>query len=172
MTETNDLAERLLDQGIVMLGGKLDQAAADRVTVSLLALDARKPDRGFAEMHLASAAGAVGPALALHDVIAQLATEVHVIASGVLDTAGALILLAGTHGHRLMLPNARIHLRQPEEPTIGDLSLESAANEVTYLRDRAESLLGTPLRPPRLLDAQEAIALGIADAIAKPKERK
>jgi ATP-dependent protease ClpP protease subunit len=172
MPDMNDLAERLLERGIVMVNGKLDQPAIDRATASLLALDARNPERGYAEVHLGSVVGPVAAGLALHDVIAQVAIEVHVIGGGLLDTSGALVLHAGTPGHRLLLPNASIHLRRPDEPSIADLSIESAAQEVTYLRERAESVLGTPLHPPRVLNAEEAVAAGLADGMATSPNRK
>ena len=102
-------------------------------------------------------------ALALHDLIRQLAVPVHTVGTGLLDTAGAIVMKAGTEGHRRLLPSGRIHLRQPDAPSAPDLELEAAAKEVAFLRERAEALLGTPLHPPRMLGAGDAVALGIAD---------
>ena len=149
-----------------MVSGALDDAAADDAVARLLAEagEARDKGRDHVTVHLTNVGGSVGAAMALHDVIRQLAVPVHTVGTGMLDTAGAIVLSSGAEGHRRLLPSARVHLRQPEAPSTPDLELEAAAKEVLFLRERAEELLGTPLHPPRMLDVGGAIALGIADA--------
>jgi len=144
-----------------MVSGALDDTKADDAIARLVA--EAGGGRDHLTVHLTNVAGSVGAALALHDVIRQLAVPVHVVGTGMLGTAGAIVMKAGAEGHRRLLPSGRIHLRQPDEPSTPDLELEQAAKEVAFLRDRAEEVLGTPLHPPRMLGAHDAVALGIAD---------
>lgn len=151
--------------GVVMVGGALDDAKADETVARLLAEATEAADhrRDHVTVHLTNVTGSVAAALALHDVIRQLAVPVHTVGAGLLDTAGAIVLTAGTPGHRRLLPSARIHLRQPDEPSTPDLALEAAAKEVAFLRERAEEVLATRLHPPRMLDAATAAEAGIVD---------
>jgi ATP-dependent Clp protease protease subunit len=163
----DELMRRLQEQGVVVLNGALDQAGADRAIVQLLAMDLDRDgdaDRPIA-MRANGITGSVGAALAMYDVMRSLTTPVHVVAGGLLDTAGALVVAAGTNGHRRLLPTARVHLRRPTEPTIPGLPLESAAQEVEHLRERATEVLGVAVHPPRLLSAEEAVEAGIADLV-------
>jgi ATP-dependent Clp protease protease subunit len=148
-----------------MVGGVLDDAKADEAVARLLAeaSDAAAAGRDHVTVHLTNVTGSVAAALALHDVVRQLAVAVHTVGAGLLDTAGAIVLTAGTPGRRRLLPIGRIHLRQPGEPSTPDLALEAAAAEVAFLRERAEDVLGTPLHPPRMLDATAAAEAGIVD---------
>jgi ATP-dependent Clp protease protease subunit len=147
--------------GVVMVSGPLDEATADEAVAALVADVGERRDT--VTLHVTNVTGSVAAALALHDVIRQLGVPVHTIGAGMLDTAGAIVLTAGTAGHRRLLPSARIHLRQPVEPSVADLPLEVAAKDVAYLRERAEELLATPLHPPRMVGGDEAARLGIVD---------
>ena len=147
--------------GVVMVSGALDDTKADDAIARLLAEAGE--GRDHLTVHLTNVTGSVGAALALHDVIHQLAVPVHTVGAGMLDTAGAIVLKAGAEGHRRLLPSGRLHLRQPDEPSAPGLELEAAAKEVAFLRERAEEVLGTPLHPPRMVGGDEAVALGIAD---------
>lgn len=149
-----------------MVSGPLDDQRADDTVARLLAeaTEARDKGQDHVTVHLTNVTGSVAAAMALHDVIRQLAVPVHTVGAGMLDTAGAIVLAAGTVGHRRLLPSARVHLRQPDGPSTPGLDIETAAKEVMFLRERAEELLGTPLHPPRMLDRAAAVDLGIADS--------
>src|SRR3954466_8382983 len=58
-----DVADRLLDQRVIVLGGRLDDSMANRVTAQLLLLGARD-DRPI-ELHLACTDADLEPSLAL-----------------------------------------------------------------------------------------------------------
>lgn len=162
----DEVARKLHERGVVVLAGRLDPVLAERTIVQLLAMDLdRGADGDTVTLQVNGVTGDVGAALAIHDVLRTMATPTAVIAGGLLDAAGAVIVAGGSVGKRRLLPSARVHLRRPEEPSTQGLSLESAAQEVTMLRDRVEDVLGVALHPSRMLSGAEAVALGMADTL-------
>ncbi|HEX7167354.1 MAG TPA: ATP-dependent Clp protease proteolytic subunit [Acidimicrobiales bacterium] len=161
----DEAAARLLGHGVVLVTGPLDDERVATTMARVLTLTAAG-DRDTITVHLSNVGGSVSAGLALHDVIAGAPATVAVTAAGMLETAGALVLRAGTAGHRTLLPSARVHLRRPDEPETAGVDLESGAREVAHLREAAVAALGTPLHPSRLLTAKEAVEAGLADQVA------
>lgn len=161
----DEVARKLHERGVIVLGGALDAVAAERTIVQLLAIDLDGHDT--ITLQVMGLTGDVGAALAVHDVLSTMATPTAIVAGGLLDAAGAVVVAGGTKGGRRLLPSARIHLRRPDAPSTPGLSLESAAQEVALLRDRVQAVLGVPIHPSRMVDGHEAIELGIADVLVE-----
>ena len=122
------------------------------------------PDRGLT-VHLTNVAGSATAAISLHDLLSRLDTRVTILAGGMLETAGAIVLQAASAGARRVLPSTRLFLRRIEEPRQTN-DVESAAIELEAVRAQAAEILGRRLDQPHMLTAEQAVTEGLADAVA------
>ncbi|WP_240981998.1 MULTISPECIES: ATP-dependent Clp protease proteolytic subunit [unclassified Streptomyces] len=116
---------------------------------------------------------------AIHDTMRSLASDVETTCLGQAGSTAAVLLAAGAPGKRMMLPGARVTLRQPvlDEPLAGQLSdLDLQAREMLRLRSVMTGLLSayTGREPgevaadterPTVLDAPAALAYGLVDSV-------
>ncbi|MFE5798015.1 ATP-dependent Clp protease proteolytic subunit [Streptomyces sp. NPDC056503] len=177
-TRTLDPYAKLLENRIVFLGTAVDDVAASDVIAQLLHLDHADPGRDIA-LYLNSPGGSVTAMTAIHDTMRSLASDVETTCLGQAGSTAAVLLAAGTPGKRLMLPGARVTLRQPvlDEPLTGQLSdLDLQARELLRLRDVMTDLLSSYTgRDPEgvaadtdrttVLDAPAALAYGLVDDV-------
>lgn len=163
-------AEALAARGIVLINGRLTAETVARITAHALTHDTGRP----LELHLTNVSGSLRRALLLHDLLAGLDPRPRMVASGQLDTAGAIVLAAGAPGERTLTAHASIHLPRIDGRGIADddnelahleLDLESAAAEAAAIKAHAEEILGRPLDAPALYRAEEAVGEGLADKI-------
>ena len=164
MPDAGDLAaEQLAARGVLLVSGPLDDEVASTAAARILAM---ATPGATLSIRLTNVTGSVSAALMLVDVITGSGALVTATASGMLDTAGAIVLQAArSTGERGLSPRARIHLGQVREPATAGLDLERAAAEVELLRDQAEAALGCRLDRPRMLSAEDAVAAGLADRV-------
>lgn len=127
------VAEQLLAERIVVVGGDLDDDAARRLVARLLLLDAIDQRRDIT-LHLASVSGTATAALAVRDVMAHVAPDVVTWAVGLVSSTAQVLLSAGARGKRHALPHARVQLRRP---TVGPLGAFGGAGP-THDELRAE----------------------------------
>ncbi|MGY3334972.1 ATP-dependent Clp protease protease subunit [Streptomyces filamentosus] len=177
-TRTLDPYAKLLENRIVFLGTPVDEIAATDVIAQLLHLDHADPGRDIS-LYLNSPGGSITATTAIHDTMRSLASDVETICLGQAGSTAALLLAAGTPGKRMMLPGARVTLRQPtlDEPLSGQPSdLEIHARELLRLRGVMNALLSayTGLEEERIaadterltvLDAPAALAYGLIDHV-------
>ena len=163
-------AAALAARGIVLVSGRLTEETVNRVMAHALTSDTGRP----LEVHLTNTTGSLRRALLLHDLLAGLAPRPHMVASGQLDTAGAIVLAAAADGERSLTAHASIHLTRIDGRGIADddnelahlqLDLESAAAEAAAIKAHAEEILGRTLDAPALYRAEEAVAEHLADKI-------
>ncbi|WP_282692179.1 ATP-dependent Clp protease proteolytic subunit [Streptomyces sp. CC208A] len=177
-TRTLDPYAKLLENRIVLLGTPVDDVAASDVITQFLHLDHADPGRDIS-LYLNSPGGSVTAMTAIHDTMRALASDVETICLGQAGSTAAVLLAAGTPGKRLMLPGARITLRQPllDEPISGQPSdLDLHARELLRLRGVMTGLLAAytgldeeriaaDTDRPTVLDAPAARAYGLVDHI-------
>lgn len=163
-------AAALAARGIVLVNGRLTGDTVATVTARALTHDGDRP----LEVHLTNVTGSLRRALLLHDLLAGLDPRPRVVASGQLDTAGALLLAAAAAGERALTVHASIHLTRVDPATISDdedemahlrLDVESAAAETETIKRHVEEILGRLLDRPALYRADEAVIAGLADKI-------
>jgi len=168
-TRERDLADRLLEQRIIMVGGMLDDAVADRVTGQLLLLErSHQP----VEIHLSCPGSELGAALALADAVDLVGAPVHAIVRGVLKGPAVAVLCAAER--RLAHLDALFVLSVPRlavaEGTSDMLAAEASqhAHQVAHLRHRITGVTGRDdaeveddLEAGRVFTAEEAQAYGL-----------
>jgi ATP-dependent Clp protease protease subunit len=178
------LQAALLGHHIVYVRGQLDEALANSVIMQLLVVGrTADPQRGV-DLYIDSTGGTLGAALSVYDVMQSLGVTVATTCIGTAGGACVLVLAGGTHGQRFALPHARIHLAEEtvgvEARRVDDLASHAAAIREQSQRWRTALLkhvqieperLVTELSAPRWLNAQEAQALGLIDALAPARPK-
>lgn len=173
-----DIYSRLLSERIVFLQTPIDDNVGNLVMAQLLHLEAENPERDI-NLYINSPGGDVPPLLAIYDTIQYVRPDVSTICIGQAASAAAVLLLAGTKGKRLALPNARIMLRQAQGGAEGQAAdVEIQAEEITRTRTLLEELIarhtGQPLERVAqdtdrdfILTAEEAVDYGIVDEVVE-----
>ncbi|MGH3456202.1 MAG: ATP-dependent Clp protease proteolytic subunit [Nocardioidaceae bacterium] len=168
------VAERLLAERIIHLGGHLNTALANRGTALLLLLNRDSEDRPI-ELHLSCRDSELDAALALAGTVEIVAAPVHAIVHGTLHGPAIAALCAATErgAHNgavlvLSLPHATA------EGTAGQLAIQAEHHErqVARLRDLVAEATGwdadwvaAELRSGRVLTAEEALHYGLINRL-------
>lgn len=169
------VTERLYQSRVVTISGGIDQQLAARVVNHLLALAEESNDD--IRLFINSQGGHVESGDTIHDVIRFIEPKVHIIGTGWVASAGALIYVAVPREQRYCLPNTRFLLHQPAGQTSGRASeLEIETEEILKMRKRLNTIfaeqtgqsLETIERDTKnnfWLSAQEAVNYGIVGTI-------
>ena len=173
-----DIFSRLLKDRIVFLGGGIDDETANTIIAQMLFLS-NEDSKSPINFYINSPGGSVSAGLAIYDTMQFLRCDVNTFCVGMGASMAAVLMCGGKKGKRFMLPNSRLLLHQPliggvlEGPAT-DLSIE--AQEIIRLRVRLYEIIAKHSERPleqiehdcdrnKWLDAQEAVAYGLADAI-------
>jgi ATP-dependent Clp protease protease subunit len=107
---------------------------------------------------------------------------VHTICIGQAASAAAVLLAAGTHGKRFVLPHSRVLIHQPHGGASGQaVDIEIQAKEIIRMRETLDQLLayhtGQPVDKVArdtdrdfIMGAQEAKEYGIVDEVITSRE--
>jgi ATP-dependent Clp protease protease subunit len=171
--------DRLFEQRVVFLWGRLDDAVAGGLAAELMTLDAAGDDP--VQLQIDCPGGTLEAAFCLIDVIDLLGVEVTATCVG--QAVGpALGPLAAAH-HRRATPHARFRLSEPVLESSGsarDLAAWAAGQRAQVQRfcERLAEAVGKPpdrvaedLSSGRFLDAQGALEYGLVDEICGPGGR-
>src|SRR6476469_6241916 len=107
----DQLAARLLDRRIIVLGAEVDDQIANRLCGQLLLLSAEDP-RSDISLYINSPGGSVSAGLAIYDTIRLIPNDVRTLAMGLAGSMGQFLLSAGAPGKRFSLPHAQILMHQ------------------------------------------------------------
>ncbi|MFG2191814.1 ATP-dependent Clp protease proteolytic subunit [Streptomyces sp. NPDC048639] len=182
-TRTTDPYSKLLEERIVFLGTRIDDASANDVAAQLMHLEHSAPDRDIS-LYLNSPGGSMTAMSVVYDTMRFVSCDIETVCLGRADSAAAVLLAAGTPGKRLMLPGSRVLIHQPAlpEPVEGRVSdLELQAAELLRMRAMLEELLVRHTgRPPEriaadierdtVFDAEAALSHGLADRIVQHRK--
>jgi ATP-dependent Clp protease protease subunit len=136
-----DIYSRLLKDGIVFLGGEINDDTANQVIAQLLYLEAENPQREIS-IYINSPGGSITAGLAIYDTMQFIGNDVATICVGQAASMAAVLLAAGTPGKRFALPNARILLHQPFGGTQGQASdIAIQAKEILRMRETLYQIL-------------------------------
>lgn len=173
---TADVFSRLLSDRIIYLGTAIDDGVANTVIAQILHLENESSERPI-HLYLNSEGGDAQAVLAIYDTLAYVRSPVAVTCVGQVVAAPVVLLAGGTPGLRAVLPHTRVVLHPLEargRGAVPDLIL--ATEEVERIRHALESLIAehsgqsrqqvrADLEREQVLDAEQAIAYGLADEI-------
>jgi ATP-dependent Clp protease protease subunit len=172
----DQLAERLLDQRVVMLAGELETETANRAIASLALLDASGDEP--VQLRLSGVRVDLETALGLVDAIDLMGAPVHVTALGTLT--GAAIALLAVGDVRIAAPHALLQMAAPRPPGgVRGWDVEAWAadhtRQVQRLHERLAQASGRPveeiaadMHAGRLLTVSEAHTYGLVDTATSP----
>ena len=177
-----DIYSRLLKDRIVFLGGEIDDTTANLVVAQMLFLEMEDPDADIS-LYINSPGGSVTAGMAIYDTMQYIRPQVRTVCVGMAASMGAFLLMAGSKGKRLALPNAEVMIHQP---------LGGAQGQATNVAIRAEWLMRTKEKMTRMMadmtgqdlekvkadverdyfmNAEEALNYHIIDEIYQPRKK-
>ncbi len=178
-----DIYSRLLKDRIVFLGSEINDHIANIVVAQLLFLRMEDPKKDV-HIYINSLGGYITAGLAIYDTLKWLGCNVNTYCIGQASSMGALLLAAGTKGHRFALPNSRIMIHQPYGG-VGGTSADVAiqAKEIINLKKRLNEIMAecTGQSIERItedserdfyLSPFEAKEYGIIDEVIMPKKQE
>ena len=173
-----DIYARMLEERMVFVTGGVDDEMADRVVAQLLYLEATDSKKE-ALVVVNSPGGSITAGMAIFDTMRGVSYDVSTICIGQAASMGAIIMLAGTNGKRLALPNARLLIHQPLGGSYGtSIDIEIQTAEIIRLKEVLSRLISEETGQPyekvvkdtdrdNFMTAQEAKKYGLIDKIVK-----
>lgn len=171
-----DIFSRLLRERIVFVNGPVDDNMAATVCAQLLSLEADNPKKEIA-IYINSPGGAVTSGMAIYDTMQYIRCPISTVCMGTAMSMGSFLLMAGSPGQRISLPNASIMLHQLSGGFQGKASdierhAQNALNQKRRMAEIYARHCGRTLEEvDRTLDrdffmtAEEAKAWGVVDHI-------
>jgi len=175
-----EVARRLFDKRIIMYTSDVSRESSQELIAKLLAL-AEENDKDSISLFLNSPGGDVDAGFAIFDIIRFIKAPVRIICTGLVASAGVVILLASPKKLRLSLKNARFLIHQPSSGAHGDASdIESEANEILKCRKVINELIAVETGQPAdkvegdtrrnfWMSADEALEYGLVTGIVEKR---
>jgi ATP-dependent Clp protease protease subunit len=167
----------LKERKIFLWGAVTDETAKD-ITEKLMYLEADAPGKDIF-FYINTPGGSITAGMAVYDTMKLITSPVWVIVTGMAASMGSILLSGAAKGRRLLYPHSRVLIHQPliSGRMVGpatDINIQ--AKEMEKLRSELNQILadasGQPLERINrdtdrdfYLNAQEAIAYGLADKI-------
>ncbi|BAB48275.1 MULTISPECIES: ATP-dependent Clp protease proteolytic subunit [Mesorhizobium] len=107
-----DIFSRLLRERIIFINGEINDDVSALVCAQLLSLESDNPDKEIS-LYINSPGGVVTSGFAIYDTMQYVSCPVSTVCMGFAASMGSFLLMAGTPGRRIALPNATILLHQP-----------------------------------------------------------
>lgn len=175
-----DIYSAMLDERAVFINGEINDDMASSVVAELLFLEAAAPDKPIS-LYINSPGGSVTAGLAIYDTMRHVRCKVHTLCVGQACSMAAVLLAAGDD--RSILPSSRVMIHQPSGGAEGRQSdIVIVAKEITRIREKLSKIIslhtGQPLEKVEVdiekdnfMEAEEALAYGLADEIIKPEPK-
>ncbi len=138
---TTSLLGKLLKERIILLGTAVDEHVANIIMAQLLHLESEDPDKDIS-LYINSPGGEITGLFAIYDTMQFIKPDVSTICMGQAASAAAVILAAGEHGKRFILPHARVLIHQPHGGAQGQaVDIQIQAKEITRMRETLDEIL-------------------------------
>lgn len=175
-TKEIDLRTRHFSDRRLFLTGEVDDRMANDFVSQILFLSREKKP---VDIYLSSPGGSVSAGLVIYDMIQSCKFPVNIYCTGMAYSMGAVLLAGGQKGRRYILPHSKVMIHEP-------LIAGGMGGSATSVKKTAEDILAVKALINELLsrhtgksieeidgatafdnymDAEEAIAFGIADEI-------
>jgi ATP-dependent Clp protease protease subunit len=177
------LDDMLLENRIVFLIGEINYGRAAEVIMKILYLDNLKRGREIS-LYINSPGGTVDDTMAIYDTMQFVGSPIATYCIGRAQSGGAVVLAAGTKGHRFALPHAKIMLHQPWGGVTGQASdIQIQAEEILRAKQTINLILakhtGLPIEKiaeeterDHYMSAEEAKQYGLIDEVLHEEEKK
>jgi ATP-dependent Clp protease protease subunit len=171
-----DIFSRLLRERIVFINGPIDDNVSALVCAQLLSLESDNAKKEIA-LYINSPGGVVTSGFAIYDTMQYINCPISTVCMGTARSMGSFLLMAGTPGLRIALPNSSVVVHQPLGGFQGQASdIERHAQDIMKVKRRMIELYAkhcgrTLEEVERTLDrdyfmnAEEAKAWGLIDHI-------
>jgi ATP-dependent Clp protease, protease subunit len=169
---------KFLEERKIFLWGAVTDETAKDITEKLLYLEAVAPGKPIT-FYINTPGGSITAGMAVFDTMKLVTSPITVVVTGMAASMGSILLSGAPKGRRLLYPHARVLIHQPliSGRMVGpatDINIQ--AKEMEKLRLELNQILadasGQPLERINrdtdrdfYLNAQEAIAYGLADRI-------
>ena len=176
-----DIYSRLLKDGIVFLGGPIDDDTANLVIAQLLFLQSEDPKKEIS-LYINSPGGSVTAGMAIIDTMGHIKNPISTTCVGMAASMAAVILSCGDKGKRYALPNSEVMIHQPLGGIEGQASdIEITAKHILKTRNNLNRILakntGQTLAKIEkdvdrdfFMDADESKKYGIVDHVTTSKK--
>ena len=135
-----DIFSRLLKERIIFITGPITDTVASLVCAQLLFLESESKDKDI-YMYINSPGGSVTAGLAMYDTMQYVKPDISTVSIGLSASAGSLLLMAGTAGKRISLPNSKIMIHQPSAGFQGQATdIEIHAKDILDTKKRLNEL--------------------------------
>jgi len=171
-----DIFSRLLRERIIFVTGVIEDQMASLICAQLLYLESDNPKKDIA-MYINSPGGVVTAGLAIYDTMQYVLPPVSTVCIGQAASAGSLLLMAGTKGKRVALPNSKIMIHQPSGGFRGQatdiaihaediLETKARLNDI-YVNHTGQSLdiIEKQMERDKFFNSKDAIEFGLIDEI-------
>jgi ATP-dependent Clp protease protease subunit len=171
-----DIFSRLLRERIIFVNGPIEDNMAALVCAQLLSLESDHPDKEVA-LYINSPGGMVTSGFAIYDTMRYIRCPVATVCIGTARSMASFLLMAGTPGRRIALPNSSIVVHQPLGGFQGQASdIERHAEDIMKTKKRMIALYAKhcgrsaeeverTLDRDYFMNAEEAKAWGIVDHV-------
>jgi ATP-dependent Clp protease protease subunit len=172
------IQKKFLAQRKIFLWGAVTDETAKEITEKLLYLEAIGPGKDIT-FYINSPGGSITAGMAVYDTMKLVTSPITVVVTGMAASMGSILLSGAPKGRRLLYPHSRVLIHQPliSGRMVGpatDINIQ--AKEMEKIRAELNQILadasGQPLERINrdtdrdfYLNAQEAIAYGLADRI-------
>lgn len=175
-----DIYSRLLKERIICLNGPIEDNQASVIVAQLLFLESENPSRPIS-IYINSPGGVVTAGLAIYDTMQYISPTISTFCIGQASSMASLLLAAGSHGERRILPNARVMIHQPSGGAQGQASdIAIHASEILNLRKRLNGLyckhtnrnlgdIERRMERDHFMSAQDAQEFGLVDHVVHPR---
>ncbi len=174
------IQRKFLEQRRIFLWGEVNDESAKDITEKLLYLETAAPGKDIT-FYMNTPGGSITAGMAVYDTLKLISSPVTIVVTGMAASMGSILLSAAKKGRRLIYPHARVLIHQPliTGRMVGpatDINIQ--AKEMEKLRQELNHILaaasGQPIEKIAkdsdrdfYLNAQEAIAYGLADRIVE-----
>ena len=175
-----DIFSRLLKERIIFISGPIHDGMYTLVVAQLLFLESESKDKDI-YMYVNSPGGSVTAGLSMYDTMQFVQPDISTVSIGLSASAGSLLLMAGTAGKRISLPNSKIMIHQPSAGFQGQATdIEIHAKDILDTKKRLNDLYvkhcGKDLKTvedamerDNYMNPEQALEFGLIDKIVEKR---
>ena len=171
-----DIYSRLLKDRIIFLSEEVNDVTASLVVAQMLFLESEDPNKDI-NFYINSPGGSVTAGFAIYDTMQYIKCDVSTICVGLAASMGAFLLVGGTKGKRMALPNAEIMIHQPSGGARGQATeIQIVAENILKTKRKLNEMLAANTGKPieiiekdtdrdNYMSAEEALEYGLIDKV-------